>query len=234
MLDIYEAAPGSEIASGKFVNPASSAALAANMFGPGVSNPSIFNDAPAIAPGEVGDVRLEAIVRFPWRGGRHPCLDALVSGDDWITGVESKRYEPFRGKSQPSFSEAFDRPVWAGLDRHDALRRAIITGAAAFTRLDAGQLIKHALALGVEALHTGKAARLVYLFAEPKAWLDGSPVNADALQTHRAETAAYLDAVSGDAVQVEAVSYRELLTAWTSKGGQLGHHAHIMLDAFDI
>jgi len=70
----YEAAPGDEIASGKFLSPESSSALAANAFGLFLDRP----DALPTLPGcdDLGwpatSVRLEAMVRFPWAGGRHP------------------------------------------------------------------------------------------------------------------------------------------------------------------
>jgi hypothetical protein len=46
-------------------------------------------------------VNLEQVVRFPWAGGYHPCLDALIETRSALIGVESKRYEPFRAK-QPA------------------------------------------------------------------------------------------------------------------------------------
>jgi len=110
----YAGAPGNEIESGKLASPESSAALAANTFG-------LFLDRPAQLPPLPGgqdwgwpalSVRLEAIVRFPWQGGRHPCLDVLVETATTLIGIESKRYESFRGKSEPDFSEAYWRPVW--------------------------------------------------------------------------------------------------------------------------
>ena len=80
ILEIYGRAPGNEIASGKFASPESSAALAANAFGPFVARPGELKPPPG---GEAwgwpaSSVCLEATLRFPWPGGRHPCLDALI------------------------------------------------------------------------------------------------------------------------------------------------------------
>ena len=95
----YDAAPGREFATGKFTNPASSAALVANTFGPFLDRPSWT--PPLVDSGDdwgwpPHSVQLEGLVRFPWRGGRHPCLDVLINTSVTMVGIESKRYEPFR------------------------------------------------------------------------------------------------------------------------------------------
>jgi hypothetical protein len=98
----YLNAPGNEIESGKFVSPESSAALVANAFGLFLTDPASL---PAI-PGTLDcgwpatSIALESIVRFPWTGGRHPCLDVLIATKDALIGIESKRYEPFRTKAE--------------------------------------------------------------------------------------------------------------------------------------
>ena len=112
---IFNAAPGNEIESGKFDSPESSAALAANAFGFFLLRPS---DLPAL-PGCEGQtwparsLSLEAEVRFPWSGGRHPVLDCLVTNPSALIGIESKRFEPYRTKRAQSLSEAYWRSVWA-------------------------------------------------------------------------------------------------------------------------
>jgi hypothetical protein len=149
-------------------------------------------------------------------------------------GVESKRYEPFRGKSQPAFSEAFDRPVWDGLNGFNALRTELCAGRVSFKRLDAAQLIKHALGLSAEARRKGAKATLFYLFAEPKLWPDGALVDVRALDTHRQDIAAFAQAVAGDIVAFKAAPYRELLEAWSRGSDRLSDHARRMLNSFDL
>src|SRR5665213_4633215 len=87
----YEAAPGNEIASGKFASPESSAALVANAFGfflgRGVLLPPLPGTVDMGWP--ASSLSLEALVRFPWTGGRHPCLDVLVSTRGSLIGIES-------------------------------------------------------------------------------------------------------------------------------------------------
>jgi hypothetical protein len=76
---------------------------------------------PALPAGQVwgwpaSSLHLEALVRFPWSGGHHPCLDVLIATPHSLIGVEAKRYEPFRPKSQADpvsdWSEAYWRQVW--------------------------------------------------------------------------------------------------------------------------
>jgi hypothetical protein len=96
----YAAAPGNEIASGKFASRESSAALAANTFGPFMMRPSDLQPFPG---GEAWGwpaswVNLGQVVRFPWAGGYHPCLDALIETRSALIGIESRGCEPFRAK----------------------------------------------------------------------------------------------------------------------------------------
>jgi hypothetical protein len=111
---IYGRAPGNEIASGKFASRESSAALAANTFGLFLARPF---DLPPLPGCEAwgwpaSAVDLEAIVRFPWSGGRHPCLDALIETSGAVIGVESKRYEPFRTKpADPTTAAQAEEPA---------------------------------------------------------------------------------------------------------------------------
>ena len=111
---IFEAAPGNEIGTGKFDNPESSAALAANAFGFFLNRAS---DLPAL-PGCEGEcwparsLGLEVDIRFPWHGGHHPVLDCLVETPSALIGIESKRFEPYRSKPASRLSDAYWRPVW--------------------------------------------------------------------------------------------------------------------------
>ena len=102
----FQASPGNEIDSKKFEHP-----LAANTFGWFLSRPdrmpAIFgqpSERPAV------EVRLEAEMRFPWSGGLHAWLDAVVVTKSLLIGIESKRYEPYRSKPKVGFSPAYDRP----------------------------------------------------------------------------------------------------------------------------
>lgn len=223
ILAAYAAAPGNEIASGKFKSPESSAALVANSFG-------LFLDRPADLPPLPGfegfdwrpqQVRLEALARFPWPGGRHPCLDVLVETKDALIGIESKRYEAFRGKVEPDLSKAYWRPVWgesmAGFER---VRNGLRDRSLAFVHLDATQLVKHAFGLRT-AVHRNdglgpqeKRPLLYYLYAEPESWPKGSAIPEAMHQAHRSEVLRFGELVAGDEVCFRACSYGELLATW--------------------
>jgi hypothetical protein len=231
----YIDAPGNELGSGKLASPESSAALVANAFGwflgprqallpplPGVEDP-IWT---------VGAVRLEAVFRFPWAGGRHPCLDASVLSDASLIGVESKRFEPFRAKREAELSDAYWRPVWGKeMQGYERIRDALCADPGLFLHLDAAQLVKHAFGLRTEVNRAGssafgKRAHLFYLYAEPDAWPDGRPVPCDAAALHRAEVARFATAVAGDEVAFHACRWRDLLLLWAGAGDAvLASHA---------
>ncbi|GJL98015.1 MAG: hypothetical protein DHS20C06_18320 [Hyphobacterium sp.] len=236
ILKIYEAAPGGEIRSGKFGNPASSAALVANVFGWFLDRPEklIAPIGSAKTSQNVLTVTLETEVRFPWRGGRHPSLDALIRTSTDLTGIEAKRYEPFRSKSVPVFSDAFDRDVWEGLDGYNALRRKLKDGEIAFRHLDGAQLIKHALGLAAEADRTGLSPILVYLYASPNKWPDGRTVKPEHKAAHHAEIDVFGAAVAGGRVAFRPMAYRDLLENWHRLGGERAAHADAVLSAFDL
>ena len=119
---MFAAAPGDEIANGKFDHPESSAALAANAFGFFLERANALPPLPGLenAGWPARQLALEATVRFPWRGGRHPVLDVLVTTSAALVGVESKRFEPFRDERS---REIFRRLLVPGLGRpHEGLR----------------------------------------------------------------------------------------------------------------
>lgn len=234
----YAAAPGNEIASGKFASKESSAALAANAFG-------LFFDQPGLLPALRGTERFgwpatgvtpEAIVRFPWPGGRHPCLDALVETPGALIGVESKRYEPFRPKSAADLSAAYWRPVWGDrMAGYQRLRDDLRDMRLGFQHLDAAQLVKHALGLRAAAQRRGPdiTAVLVYLYAEPDAWPDGRGIARSAIDRHREEVAFFATRVRSDEVVFQSLSYGELLQAWRDRSDpQLRAHADAVRDHF--
>jgi Restriction Endonuclease associating with ARP len=225
----YMAASGNEIGSGKFANPESSAALVANAFG-------LFLDRPATLPPLPGtsdcgwpaqSIALEATLRFPWSGGRHPCLDVLIATGGAVIGVESKRYESFRPKDEGEMSDAYWRPVWgAEMTGFERCRDGLRDGAKRFERLDVAQLVKHGFALRT-AVHNvtqwvGKRPVLFYLFAEPENWSAGKgPVSPEVRLGHRAELTRFDEMVAGDEVSFRSCSYSELLAVWAKHPDRL-------------
>lgn len=241
ILKAYGRAPGNEIASGKFASPESSAALAANTFGPFVVRPAELEPPPG---GEAWGwparrVRLEATVRFPWPGGRHPWLDVLVETSAALIGVESKRYEPFRAKAAVTWSDAYWRPVWGeAMAGYARIRDRTREASSSFALLDAAQLVKHAFALRT-AVHREKGFRgklpvLLYLYAEPERWPNSHPIPRDAIDAHRIEVRSFADSVAGDEVIFHACSYRELLSSWAASAREFTRaHAAAIAALFD-
>ena len=221
---MFAAAPGNEIASGKFDNPESSAALAANAFGFFLERANALPPLPGLenAGWPAGSVALEATVRFPWSGGRHPVLDVLMTTSAALVGVESKRFEPFRDERSAKFSDAYWRPVWDGrMKGYEGVRDRLRQTPDLFRFLDAAQLVKHAFALRTEVHRAGGAYRrlspvLFYVHAEPDFWpKTGAPVDDAEKAAHKAEIARFADAVAGDEVAFAACSYRQLLADWS-------------------
>lgn len=238
VLAAFAASPGNEIDSGKFRSQESSSALAANTFGYFLERPGDLPVIPGISfEGPTLSVALEAEMRFPWTGGRHPWLDAAVRTDDLLIGIESKRFEPYRSKSKPSLSEAYWRDVWGDrMAGYQSVRDGLRDGSLAPRHLDAAQLVKHGLGLLASAARHDPPLRpvLIYLYAEPKTWPDGRKVSEAAMATHRAEVAAFAEAVAGNAVVFHALSYDALLAKWEETGGEVAAHAARVRQAFGL
>lgn len=225
------AAGGNEIESGKLDSPESSAALAVNAFGWFLERSADLPPFPPLAdldwPAHRVDV--ERQMRFPWRGGRHPWLDAAVETATHLIGVESKRFEPFRDAKTVKLSDAYDRDVWGdGMTPFTVMRDRLRNGDAAFTHLDAAQLVKHAFGLVIEGNRVGKVPVLLYLYAEP-ATRGVSAITPHTLARHRAEIVGFATAVAGAAVRFAACSYREWFAGWT---GDARHHADALVERF--
>lgn len=219
----YSVAPGNEIESGKMASPESSSSLVANSFGYFLGKPTELPPLPFSGslgwPAEF--FNLEGIVRFPWSGGRHPCLDVLIVTEFALIGVESKRYEPFRSHGKPVLSDAYFRSVWGDdMQPYEQLRDGIISGDVRFERLDAVQLIKHAFGLRTSVQngnpHQGKRPILYYLYAEPKVWPDGRPISSSVHAQHLEEIEDFRRRTLDAEVAFRFCSYRQLLASWTS------------------
>lgn len=238
ILAAYAAAPGNEIVTGKFANPESSSALVANAFGYFLERP---HDLPALPKWNGAwspqSVDLEAEVRFPWTRGMHPWLDVLIETDTSLIGVESKRYEPFRGTKKPKpWSETYWHEWGEGLAPFARLRDDLHEGRKSFARLDAAQLIKHSFGLhtqvGREGSANGKAPVLVYLYSEPERWPDGKRIDASLHTQHRAEVEQFVQLVAGANVRFSACRYGELFNAWAASSPELREHAAAIQNRF--
>lgn len=238
--NIFNAAPGNEIVSGKFDSPESSAALAANTFGFFLNRE---RDLPPLPRCEWVDwtglsLSFEREVRFPWRGGRHPVLDVLIKTRSAFIGIESKRFEPFRGKTSSTFSDAYWRPVWGSrMKGYERIRDQLREDGQLYACLDAAQLVKHAFALRT-AVNCSEYASLrpilFYVYAEPEFWpKSGKPVKNKDKIMHRAGIERFANEVARDEVQFIACSYKDVLRSWQeSKDSRIRAHAEAVTERF--
>lgn len=233
VLDRLRKAGGSEIESGKLLSPESSAALAVNTFGWFAHRPHLLPPFPGFAfEAPPVAVEVEYCARFPWRGGRHPWLDAVVETPHMLVGVESKRFEPFRDQKTANLSSAYDRPVWGDeMGPFEMMRDRLRENPRAFRFLDAAQLVKHAFGLVTDAARKQKSPSLIYLFAEPSDRA-GRAITAETLLAHRNEIAEFQAAVEGAAVKFRATSYREWLASWGAASAETGAHGAAVLARF--
>lgn len=226
-------AGGNEAGSGKLSSPESSAALAVNCFGWFIGRPERLPPLPGLEDTGTPDmVDVEFSARFPWRGGRHPWLDAVVRTPTTLIGIESKRFEPFRDHKTVALSTAYDRPVWGrNMSRFEAMRDRLRTEPGTFRHLDAAQLLKHAFGLVTEGRRQDRAPVLCYLYAEP-AMRGDEPIPVGDIERHRAEIARFAAAVAGDEVRFIATSYRDWLRTWPGHGAYVAAHADALIGAF--
>lgn len=224
-------AGGNEIDSGKLDSLESSAALAVNAFGWFLERPAELPPFPPLVDLDWPAVRVdvERQMRFPWRGGRHPWLDAAVETPTHLIGVESKRFEPFRDAKTINLSDAYDRDVWGErMTPFTGIRDRLRTGNVRYAHLDATQLVKHAFGLVTEGSRLGKAPVLLYLYAEPT-HRGASTIPTASIERHRIEINDFAVAVANAEVRFAACSWQDWLAGWS---GDTCNHANALIARF--
>jgi hypothetical protein len=236
ILERLSRAAGKEVQSGKIGNPESSAALVANTFGYFMSAPQELPALPGWQAGWVPiSVLIEEQVRFPWRGGLHPWLDTVIETHTHLVGIESKRYEPYRGGVRAEFSEAYSRNVWGTqMAPYESLRDSLKQRPEEFRFVDAAQLVKHAFGLRTQAVKKGKKPVLAYLYAEPRAWPDTKPILEKQRAAHSLEIRSFAKSVDGAEVSFTHITYQSLLAALdASRVSGVRDHAKALRARFD-
>lgn len=232
ILECLKRSPGHEVNTGKMEGPESSAALTANAFGWFLNRAQDFPPLPGVPAGQVSSVTLEAEMRYPWTGGRHPWLDVAIETHTTLIGIEARRYEPFRPMKVNGFAEVVDRPVWREKLAHfTKLRDDLVAGEIGFQTLDAVQLIKSAYGLQTRAEKRGVGAVLVYLYAEPAAWANGKPVDPKRVALHRREVAQFAKLVAGDSVTFVPIRWVDVMYHW-GKSAKLAAHVAALRERF--
>ncbi|MCU1530372.1 MAG: hypothetical protein JWP75_4135 [Frondihabitans sp.] len=199
---------GSELAARaagtpKFHAAHSSAALAANVFGPFLDK---RNGIPLGEDYFTGETHLEVECATGLRG-TPPTLDCLVDGPR-VLAVESKCTETF-GAHAAGFSEAYTNAMASAHPTWRAEYHRLRDDPNRYRHLDAAQLIKHYV--GLRNGFPGRPLVLAYLY-----W---TPTNSDDIAAcciHLAELAEFSTHVNDPNLQFIAMSYRELWADWAS------------------
>jgi len=205
----------------------SSAALAFNAFGGWLG----AEDRLTVAGVRGFSRRLEVEKKLPiQRGGRAPNLDVLLTGNDVVAGVESKLTEwltPHRPREWPaSYSRPENLALLDGGWR--STLDAAIAGRYDPLRLEAGQLLRHAL--GIARQHADRECHLVYVWWEP---LDAQELP-EAIE-HRAEIADLQARVGDASPRLRALTYRELLDEWErGDDGGAGEHIRALRARYEL
>ena len=119
------------------------------------------------------------------------------------------------------------------MGRYEALRDALRSGSFTTLHLDATQLVKHAFGLVTQARALRKQPILVYLYAEPPGWPDGTTIPAAAIAAHRADIDTFARMVDGDEVRFVPLSYARLLAAFAaSPDADVRRHGEAVRIAF--
>ena len=236
---LLDDAPGNELETGKFDRPTSSATLAVNTFGFFLYRAADLPPLPGFDQAwSPHSLEIEKTIRFPWRGGRHPVPDCLITTGVAALAVECKRFEPFRKRDHGRFSGTFWRTVWGDqMDGYQRVRDLVHANMNTYTYLDAAQLVKHALALRHEAQpgnsYDGLTPILLYVYAEPDNWPDGSPIQDEARARHRDEIADFASHVTGDEVAFRSCSYQDVLDIWQRHSDEgIAQHATAVIRRF--
>lgn len=203
---------------GKLCAAHSSAALAANTFGPWRTAPGSLTIA-----GISGFRSIRFEVTCPiWPSRTPPHLDLLAEGDV-IVAVESKCTEWMKPKPAV-FSDSYEklRPT----DEHsnwapwfEQMQR--VRGRSQF--FDAAQVIKHAF--GLLTCYGDRDVRLVYVYWEPRNAGDWPQC-----RQHRDQAADMAARVSQSTVQLVPMGYRELWDEWQNSA----HHLHYLRNRYDL
>ncbi|MBC7799700.1 MAG: hypothetical protein H7Z10_03680 [Gemmatimonadaceae bacterium] len=189
----------------KFLAAHSSTALAVNVFGPGKTKPQALR-----LPwgGPFTGLRFERKCPHGVGNGKPPNLDVLLDGPGGVIGIESKCLEAI-GDHKAEFRPAYDADV-RGARRETPWFREIArltADAGAYRRLNAAQLLKHALGLAFS--FPDRSTTLAYVFWEPS-----NAAEHPLFSEHRAELNRFAAAVAGGGPDFVWMSYPDLWTWW--------------------
>jgi len=187
----------------KFFAAHSSAALAANCFGPFLgANASV----PIAGQTYTGATELEKQCATGL-GGTPPTLDFVVEGDQTVLGVESKCTEVL-SEREATFSDRYESVIDTAHKSWSKEYKRLRDNPHRYRHLDAAQLVKHYL--GLRTAYPKRRITLLYLY-----W---RPTNADAFAPyaiHEAEVEEFARRVADPRLRFLAMTYDELWDQWS-------------------
>jgi hypothetical protein len=196
----------------KFNAVHSSTALAVNTFGLFKSDPPVHSPATLCLPWSLkGDsfttLHFERKCQHGVGNGKWPNLDVLLDGKGGTIGIESKCLEHI-GKHFADFRPAYDADLTGPRRKTPWFRemKRLVGNPTSYCRLNAAQLVKHAL--GLEFSFRNRST-LAYIFWEPS-----NAIEHPLFCEHRAELRRFADAVAGGNPAFVCSSYPELWSWW--------------------
>ncbi len=204
--DDLSAGAGQELLS-KFLAAHSSSALAVNTFAVTRLQPELLFELEAST---FDTVRFEAACPTGLNG-TPPHLDVLALGES-VLGIESKCTEWLTSK-MAKFSDSYLTLRQLTHTSWFAHMLELRRQPTRYRFLDAAQLIKHAF--GLRTTYPDRPVKLLYLYWEP-----ANATQWPECELHRAEIAAFADAISSDRVVFQSLSYSELWQRWGSNQPQ--------------
>lgn len=211
----------------KFRAAHSSSALAANTFAPFKSK---FDDLQLFGAGGFKSLHFERKCPNGVEKLAPANLDVLVKSPERVVAIESKCTEHLK-RHKAKFSQKYDERITDGRRETSWFRvmKYLIDKPTAYCWLDAGQLVKHALAL----LHTYPKRRvtMLYLFWEP-----ANPLSFPTFEQHRTEIGRFAESVDGDGPAFKSMSYQELWKSWDLQVGPdwLSTHLRRLRVRYDV
>jgi hypothetical protein len=204
---------GSELRGGrngrptKFLAAHSSTALAVNVFG-------LFRQGASALRmpwgGAITSLQFERKCSHGVGHGRPPNLDVILDGPAGVIGIESKCLEII-GDPRADFRPAYNEDL-RGARRQTPWfheMQGLMTNPRAYRRLDAAQLIKHALGLAFS--FPGRRTTLAYIFWEPT---NASEISI--FREHRADLDRFKEAIGAGTPDFVSLSHQELWNYWAT------------------
>jgi len=219
LIKRFNQAAGNEIENGKIFSERSSSALCMNAFGWFIQRPEMLPLFPRLEKQDWTplSVEIECPLRFPWRGGTSPWLDAVVETNQYLIGIESKRFEPFTKSTPAPMSDAYWRDVWGDMmDGYQKERDIFRDNPKHYKHLTSRQLVAHSLGIKTQAKKKSKKPVLIYIHCNRPLEKPVS-VTREAISAHQSEIDEFANSVTGNEVLFVPISYSDWIDSFSEE-----------------